>query len=141
MKHINAPPHYTSDPSGVECLDIAEWLGHNLGHAFAAVWRAGKKSPDPTEDMSKALFYVRREILRRERAAAVDTYPVDTTTHIPPRIRALMLRVDPTNKSLLSDIVRAAYGSAMLEHLDARIMHEALAVCVPRNTMAMVRAH
>jgi len=60
--NINHPPHYTSHPSGVECVDIAEHLSFNLGNALKYVWRAGKKDPEKRqEDLDKARWYIDRE--------------------------------------------------------------------------------
>jgi uncharacterized protein DUF3310 len=58
---VDHPPHYTGHPhpSGVECVQIAELLGFNLGNAAKYLWRAGKKGPED-EDVQKALWYLRR---------------------------------------------------------------------------------
>lgn len=61
---VNSPPHYTAHPSGVECIQIAEHMGFNLGNAVKYIWRADMKG-SPVEDLRKAEFYVRREIERR----------------------------------------------------------------------------
>jgi hypothetical protein len=63
---VNSPPHYTSHPSGVECIDVAEHFGFNLGNAIKYVWRADLKR-DAIEDLKKAAWYLNREIERRER--------------------------------------------------------------------------
>jgi len=62
-ENINHPAHYTSHPSGVECVDIAEHLSFNLGNALKYLWRAGQKGgPEKErEDRKKALWYLRRE--------------------------------------------------------------------------------
>jgi hypothetical protein len=65
---INHPPHYTAHPSGVECIQITEHMGFNVGNAVKYLWRAGLKSAAPLEDMRKARWYIDREIARRERA-------------------------------------------------------------------------
>lgn len=65
---VNRPSHYTQHPSGVECIDISEWLGGNLAQAFQYVWRHPLKSR-PVEDLRKAQWYLRREIGRRARVA------------------------------------------------------------------------
>lgn len=62
---INRPAHYTSHPSGAECIEIAEWFPFNLGNAIKYIWRCGKKG-DEIEDLRKARWYLDREILRRE---------------------------------------------------------------------------
>ena len=61
---VNHPPHYTSHPSGVECIQITEHMNFNLGNAVKYIWRAGLKTDDPVRDLEKADFYVRREIDR-----------------------------------------------------------------------------
>lgn len=65
---VNHPNHYTSHPSGVECIDIAEHMVFNLGNAVKYIWRAGMKG-DATEDLEKARFYIDREIQRLRKAA------------------------------------------------------------------------
>ena len=66
---IDHPVHYTSHPSGVECIQITEWLGFCVGNAIKYLWRAGLKH-DELEDLRKARWYVSREIERREKIAA-----------------------------------------------------------------------
>jgi len=65
---VNHPPHYTSHPSGVECVQITEHMNFNLGNAVKYIWRAGLKTDDPVKDLEKAEFYIRREIDRLKRA-------------------------------------------------------------------------
>lgn len=60
---INHPRHYTSHPSGVECIEIVESLPFCLGNAIKYVFRAGLKT-DAGEDLKKALWYLRRERAR-----------------------------------------------------------------------------
>jgi len=62
---INHPKHYTSHPSGVECIDIAEHMNFCLGNALKYIWRAGLKG-DAVEDLKKARWYIGREIERLE---------------------------------------------------------------------------
>lgn len=61
---INHPPHYTSHPSGVECIQITEHMNFNLGNAIKYIWRAGLKSEATLVDLEKARWYVDREISR-----------------------------------------------------------------------------
>src|SRR5215471_16904282 len=62
---VNHPQHYTSHPSGVECIQIAEHYNFNVGNAIKYLWRAGlKDGVDPVEDLKKAAWYVNREIER-----------------------------------------------------------------------------
>ena len=66
---IDHPPHYTSHPSGVECVTVTEHMGFNLGNAIKYIWRADLKG-DAIEDLKKAAWYIAREIAKREREAA-----------------------------------------------------------------------
>lgn len=64
---VNHPPHYTGHPSGVECIQITEHMGFNLGNAIKYIWRADLKN-DAVEDLKKARWYLDREIARRGNA-------------------------------------------------------------------------
>ncbi len=64
MSEIDHPPHYTSHPRGIECIDVVEHMSFNLGNAVKYIWRAGKKTPEARTDLHKALWYVQREIER-----------------------------------------------------------------------------
>ena len=62
---VNHPKHYTSDPSGVECLQITRHRNFNIGNAIKYLWRAGLKNEDRhIEDLEKAIFYINDEIKR-----------------------------------------------------------------------------
>ena len=62
---VNDPPHYTSHPSGVECIQITEHMGFNLGNALKYIWRADLKG-SAVEDLEKAIFYINRELEKRK---------------------------------------------------------------------------
>lgn len=62
---VNHPPHYTKHPSGVECIQITEHMGFNLGNAFKYIWRCDLKK-DAIEDLKKAAWYIEREIAKRQ---------------------------------------------------------------------------
>lgn len=62
---VNHPPHYTSHPSGVECIQVTEHYGFCIGSAIKYLWRAGLKG-DAIEDLEKAVWYIRREIEKRK---------------------------------------------------------------------------
>jgi hypothetical protein len=64
---VNHPAHYTSHPSGVECITITEHMSFNLGNALKYIWRADLKGGD--EDLLKAAWYVQRELERRKAKA------------------------------------------------------------------------
>ena len=61
---INQPKHYTSHPSGIECLTITEHMNFCLGNAIKYIWRSSLKHDDPISDLEKAVFYLNREIGR-----------------------------------------------------------------------------
>lgn len=60
---VNHPRHYTSHPSGVECITVTEWMSFNLGNAVKHIWRAGMKGYQ-IEDLRKARWYIDRELKR-----------------------------------------------------------------------------
>jgi hypothetical protein len=62
---VHHPTHYTSHPSGVECIEVVEHYNFNVGNAIKYLWRAGlKDGADHLEDLQKAAWYVNREIRR-----------------------------------------------------------------------------
>jgi hypothetical protein len=63
---VNHPKHYTSHPSGIECIQITRHMGYNLGNVFKYVWRADLKGKD-IEDLEKAAFYLLDEIEIRKK--------------------------------------------------------------------------
>lgn len=63
---VSHPEHYTSHPSGVECIQVTEHMNFCIGNAIKYLWRAGLKG-DAMQDLRKAQWYVAREIQRLER--------------------------------------------------------------------------
>lgn len=61
---VNHPSHYNSHPTGIECIQVVEHMGFNLGNAIKYIWRADLKS-DAIEDLQKAKWYVERELMKR----------------------------------------------------------------------------
>lgn len=60
---VNHPVHYTSHPSGVECIQVTEHMTFCLGNAVKYLWRNGLKDADcQVEDLKKAVWYIEREI-------------------------------------------------------------------------------
>jgi hypothetical protein len=70
---VNHPRHYTSHPSGVECITVTRHMGFNLGNAVKYIWRADLKA-DAIQDLEKAVWYLQDEITKRKRAA--DNKPI-----------------------------------------------------------------
>lgn len=63
---VDHPSHYHAT-SGIEVIDAIEaWeLNFALGNAVKYIARAGRKNPDKAaEDLSKALWYIERELDR-----------------------------------------------------------------------------
>ncbi len=65
---VNHPKHYTTHPSGVECIQITEHMGFCLGNAIKYIWRADLKQ-DAIEDLRKAAWYLQREIELRTKVS------------------------------------------------------------------------
>ena len=61
---VNHPRHYTSHPSGIECIQVTEHMSFCLGNATKYIWRADLKN-DAIEDIDKAIWYLQREKQRR----------------------------------------------------------------------------
>jgi hypothetical protein len=61
---VSHPAHYTGHPSGVECIQITEHMGFNLGNALKYIWRCDLKA-DAIEDLKKARWYIDRELAKR----------------------------------------------------------------------------
>ena len=69
--NVNHPKHYTSHPSGVECIEITRHHNFDIGNAIKYLWRAGLKSEEgmedadkQVEDLNKAIWYIKDEIKR-----------------------------------------------------------------------------
>lgn len=70
---VNHPKHYTSHPSGVECITVTRHMTFNIGNVVKYCWRAGLKTEEgkdqrtkQIEDLKKAQFYLADEIKRLE---------------------------------------------------------------------------
>ena len=71
---VNHPSHYTSHPSGVECIDITRHYCFDVGNAIKYLWRAGLKvekgmtnKAKEIEDLKKAIFYINDRIKMLEK--------------------------------------------------------------------------
>lgn len=70
---VNHPPHYTSHPSGIECIQITEHMGFCTGNAVKYIWRANLKGSS-IQDLEKAKWYIDREIDKRKRRSGEETW-------------------------------------------------------------------
>ena len=66
---VNHPTHYTSHPSGIECIDIVKYHDFCTGSAMKYLWRAGikqeqgkDKTQKEIEDLRKAVWYIEQKI-------------------------------------------------------------------------------
>lgn len=82
---VNHPKHYTSDPSGIECIDITRHRNFNIGNAIKYLWRAGFKEDKDrklidkqVEDLNKAVWYLVDEIHRLGSRCTVKTDSINT---------------------------------------------------------------
>ena len=62
---VHHPAHYTSHPSGVECITITEHYNFLLGSVLKYLWRVDLKGT-AIQDLEKAAWYLDREITRRK---------------------------------------------------------------------------
>ncbi len=67
--NVHHPKHYTSHPSGVECIQVTEHYDFCVGNAIKYLWRAGLKNDSDKselqkeiEDLEKAKWYINRRI-------------------------------------------------------------------------------
>lgn len=63
---VNHPKHYKSHPSGIEVIEITEHMNFCLGNAVKYILRADHKG-NAIEDLQKAVWYINREIERRNK--------------------------------------------------------------------------
>lgn len=65
------PPHYTSHPSGIECIEITKHHNFCVGNVIKYCWRAGLKGETEgagmLKDLRKARQYLDFEIARIEK--------------------------------------------------------------------------
>lgn len=82
---VDHPKHYTSDPSGIECIDVTRHRNFNIGNAIKYLWRAGLKEDKDrklidkqVEDLNKAVWYLVDEIHRLGGRCTVKTDSINT---------------------------------------------------------------
>lgn len=80
---VNHPRHYNALPAcclechaPIECIDVVEHFGFNIGSAIKYLWRHPHKGA-ASEDLKKAIWYIQREIEKSER----DALFVDIVSH------------------------------------------------------------
>lgn len=72
-KHVEHPPHYTSHPSGIECIEITRHHNFCIGNVIKYCWRQGLKDGEASiTALLKARQYLDFEIERIRRAQEID---------------------------------------------------------------------
>lgn len=71
--NVNHPKHYTSHPSGIECIEITRHYCFSIGNAIKYLWRAGLKKEEglgdiekEIEDLNKSIWYIKDRIKELE---------------------------------------------------------------------------
>lgn len=71
--NVNHPAHYTSHPSGIECIEVIRHYCFSIGNAIKYLWRAGLKKEQgideidkEIEDLKKAIWYINDRIHQLE---------------------------------------------------------------------------
>ncbi len=74
--NVSSPKHYTSHPSGIECIKVVRHYCFSIGNAIKYLWRAGLKQEKgmsnidkEIEDLQKAIWYIndRIEMLKKQK--------------------------------------------------------------------------
>lgn len=67
--NVEHPSHYTSHPSGVECITVTRHFCFDIGNAIKYLWRAGLKKEQgmsnldkEIEDCNKAIWYIKDHV-------------------------------------------------------------------------------
>src|SRR5699024_6602038 len=94
-EEVNHPSHYM-DESGVECIDIIEYMKFSSGNAFKYIYRAGKKY-ETIQDLEKAIFYLNHAAKKGE----INTLPF--------HVKELVDRVAETRHEYIGDAMQSIY--------------------------------
>ena len=90
---VNNPTHYTSHPSGVECINVIKPVPFALANVIKYVWRSDLKNG--LEDLKKAQKYL-------SWVESVDLFAVFNVRHYYPSDTTLrkIIKSDPENHTL-----------------------------------------
>lgn len=77
--NVNHPKHYTSHPSGIECIEVTRHYCFSVGNAIKYLWRAGLKTDEgrdsvekEIEDLNKAIWYIKDRIKQLKKENGLD---------------------------------------------------------------------
>ena len=99
------PAHYTSHPSGVECIQITEHMDFCLGNAMKYLWRAGQKQgEDLASDLLKAKWYIERKLqLESPMRPSIQEEVTRRGVALKQKIEREILQPDPAPKNSLDE--------------------------------------
>lgn len=126
---VNHPAHYGGEDNPYEAIKVIEALGlnFNLDNAMKYLLRAGKKGSF-TEDLSKARWYVSRELKNEEEGTALHTERSTLGDPVySPRAIAERDGVDPRVRGLvraLASLGCAWHRTEALRHLSTAFLSE-----------------
>jgi hypothetical protein len=85
---VKHPSHYTSHPSGVECIEITKHHNFCIGNAIKYLWRQGLKDGNPPiQELDKAIQYIefeKKRLLEIEAAPISPVVSVDISNEMKP---------------------------------------------------------
>ena len=113
---VNSPKHYTSHPSGIECIEVTRWYDFCIGNAIKYLWRAGLKSEKgysdvdkQIEDLKKAVWYINDEIKSLEEKKKIENLHFDILvfggSFDPPHIGHLSVLESVVSKGISDKVV------------------------------------
>jgi hypothetical protein len=76
LDDINSPKHYTSHPSGVECIQITRHFPFAVGNTIKYLWREGLKESNK-EDALKAHWYLQDWLMKHHGCTVEELMPRD----------------------------------------------------------------
>lgn len=100
---VNHPKHYTSHPSGVECIEITRHHCFSIGNCIKYLWRAGLKDDSnlsikdkEIEDLQKIIWYIDDRINNLPNLTCNETYD-DANFEHPSKINLSIITEHYTN--------------------------------------------
>lgn len=60
--NVNHPAHYTSHPSGIECIEVTRHYCFSIGNAIKYLWRAGLKKEQGIDEIDKEIEDLKKAI-------------------------------------------------------------------------------
>lgn len=121
---VKNPAHYTGHPSGIECIQITEHMGFNLGNSMKYIWRCDLKT-NAIEDLKKAIWYIEREVKKREAFLMSDEKFKTGATRDPGVERAAVaIFAQRMIEKLQQNSDKAHWGEADIWYLQNRLKEE-----------------